>query len=126
MGADKAVLLEKSAGVNMSPGKNNDKILTNTLWTQNGTVYISINGKQTALSGVNYNDFCPYYYVKNPPRREDFFLYDEIKISLKKNFQHTFKIFSGKKWLQDPKFTAVFHKKKKIFDETCFFALFFP
>lgn len=51
-----------AAGVNYAPGKNNDKILTTTLWNQYGAVYISIDGTQTVLSGVDYNAYCPYYY----------------------------------------------------------------
>ena len=33
--------------------------LTSTLWNQSGTIYVSVDGKQTALSGYTYNQFCP-------------------------------------------------------------------
>ncbi len=36
-------------------------ILTNTLWNQSGVIYISVNGVQTALTGTEYNQYCPYY-----------------------------------------------------------------
>ena len=39
---------------------NNDGvILTSTLWNQSGTIYVSIDGKQTALTGYTYNQYCP-------------------------------------------------------------------
>ena len=39
---------------------NNDGvILTSTLWNQSGTIYISVDGEQTALTGYTYNQYCP-------------------------------------------------------------------
>ena len=46
------------AGATEAAG-NDGKILTSTLWNQSGTVYVSVNGKQTALSGYTYNMYCP-------------------------------------------------------------------
>ena len=45
-----------ASGYTYTPGT----ILTSTLWNQSGTIYISVNGKQTAISGYSYNKFCPY------------------------------------------------------------------
>ena len=42
-----------------SDESNAGKILTSTLWNQNGTIYVQINGTQTALSGYKYNQYCP-------------------------------------------------------------------
>ena len=39
--------------------KNSGVILTSTLWNQDGTVYVNVNGKQTALSDYTYNQYCP-------------------------------------------------------------------
>ncbi len=39
---------------------NEGLILTSTLWNQSGTIYVSVNGKQTALSGDLYNKYCPF------------------------------------------------------------------
>ena len=44
-----------------SGGVNAGKILTSTKWSQYGTVYVSVDGTQTALSGYTYNKFCPNY-----------------------------------------------------------------
>ena len=33
--------------------------LTSTLWNQDGTIYIPIDGEQVALTGFDYNKFCP-------------------------------------------------------------------
>ena len=39
---------------------NNDGvILTSTLWNQSGTIYVSVDGEQTALTGYTYNQYCP-------------------------------------------------------------------
>ena len=40
---------------NYTPGD----ILTTTRWNQSGTIYISKNNQQTALTGYTYNQFCP-------------------------------------------------------------------
>ena len=42
-----------------SAGSNDGVILTSTLWNQSGTVYVSVDGKQTALDGWSYNKFAP-------------------------------------------------------------------
>ena len=42
-----------------STGSNDGVILTSTLWSQSGTVYVSVDGKQTALTGYTYNKFAP-------------------------------------------------------------------
>ena len=42
-------------------GSNAGKILTSTRWNQSGTIYVSIGGEQTALTGYTYNKFCPNY-----------------------------------------------------------------
>ena len=46
--------LEKSSGAS-----NAGVILTSTLWNQSGTIYVSVDGEQTALSGYTYNKFSP-------------------------------------------------------------------
>ena len=47
---------EEAAG-----GSNEGKILTSTRWNQSGTIYVSVGGEQTALTGYTYNKFCPIY-----------------------------------------------------------------
>ena len=44
-----------------TPPVNNDGvILTSTLWNQSGTVYVSVDGIQTMLTGYSYNQYSPY------------------------------------------------------------------
>ena len=42
-------------------GSNEGEILTSTRWHQFGTVYVAVDGVQTALSGYTYNQYCPIY-----------------------------------------------------------------
>ena len=44
-----------NSGYTYVPGE----ILTSTLWTQSGVIYVEIDGVQKALSGYTYNQFCP-------------------------------------------------------------------
>ena len=52
---------EKSGAEAAASGSNEGKILTSTLWAQKGTVYVCVDGEQTALTGYAYNRFCPLY-----------------------------------------------------------------
>ena len=56
-----AVQTEMKSSYVYTPGST----LTSTLWSQSGTIYISVNGKQQALSGYTYNKFCPNISVSN-------------------------------------------------------------
>ena len=48
-------------GENEAATSNAGVILTSTLWSQSGTVYVSVDGVQTKLTGYTYNKFCPNY-----------------------------------------------------------------
>jgi len=39
--------------------------LTLTLWNQDGTIYIPVDGEQVALTGYDYNKYCPYISKEN-------------------------------------------------------------
>ena len=56
-----AVKTEIESSYVYTPGST----LTSTLWNQSGTIYISVNGKQQALSGYTYNKFCPNISASN-------------------------------------------------------------
>jgi len=46
------------------------KILTQTLWNQDGTIYVpnpNNPGKSLELKGYNYNDDCPIYLKNDKP-----------------------------------------------------------
>ena len=41
-------------------GSDGGNILTSTLWAQYGTVYVAVDGEQTALTGYTYDRFSPF------------------------------------------------------------------